>query len=192
VADWQADAVLVPEAERGGAAGHPHQRAQHGLRGRGGGRSVPRFGQGRYPPPHLSGRGVHRGGQDLGRPGHLGEGVKQLLERLTWRDAYGVAVIISNNADFGGVLAAIPAALAQRTLPRWTGARPRSATVRSCIWSSSCLTSAQLWSTRREIRWVSLDRATKTGVLRTGLQELYRRPSDGRFGARFCIRGERC
>jgi hypothetical protein len=36
-------------------------------------------------------------------PASLAEVVGQLLERLTWRDAYGVAVIFSKNSDFGAV-----------------------------------------------------------------------------------------
>jgi hypothetical protein len=37
--------------------------------------------------------------------------VNQLLERLTWRDSFGVGIVLSKNADFGAVLRAIEAAL---------------------------------------------------------------------------------
>jgi len=40
-------------------------------------------------------------------PGSLREVALQLLERLTWRDAYGVAIVLSKNADFGAVRAAL-------------------------------------------------------------------------------------
>lgn len=46
----------------------------------------------------------------------LEEVVKQLLDRLTWRDAYGVAIVISRNANFTGVLQTI-----EGTLPQLTG-----------------------------------------------------------------------
>src|SRR2546428_1369195 len=46
-------------------------------------------------------------------PATLAEVVKQLLERLTWRDAYGVAIVISRNADFTGVLRSIETTLLQ-------------------------------------------------------------------------------
>jgi hypothetical protein len=48
-------------------------------------------------------------------PASLAEVVGQLLERLTWRDAYGVVVVFSKNQDFGAVLASIAATLP--TLP---------------------------------------------------------------------------
>jgi hypothetical protein len=48
-------------------------------------------------------------------PESLAEVVGQLLDRLTWRDAYGVAIVFSKNADFGRVLESIQAALP--TLP---------------------------------------------------------------------------
>jgi len=54
-----------------------------------------------------------------GGPMSLGEVIQQLLERLTWRDAFGVAIIISRNADFGAVLRSIEA-----TLPGLAGAAP--------------------------------------------------------------------
>jgi hypothetical protein len=44
-------------------------------------------------------------------PKSLAEVVQQLLERLTWRDAFGVAIVISKNADFGAVLRSIEATL---------------------------------------------------------------------------------
>jgi hypothetical protein len=50
-------------------------------------------------------------------PASLAEVVGQLLERLTWRDAYGVVIIFSKNVDFGAVLAGIAA-----TLPALPGA----------------------------------------------------------------------
>ena len=40
-----------------------------------------------------------------------------MLDRLTWRDAYGVVIIFSKNVDFGAVLASIAA-----TLPTLPGA----------------------------------------------------------------------
>jgi hypothetical protein len=40
-------------------------------------------------------------------PGSLREVVVQLRERLTWRDAYGVALILSRNADFSQVLQSV-------------------------------------------------------------------------------------
>jgi len=40
-------------------------------------------------------------------PAALQEVVQQLLERLTWRDAYGVAIVLSKNADFGAVRRAV-------------------------------------------------------------------------------------
>ncbi len=56
-----------------------------------------------------------------GGPATLAEVVSQLLERLTWRDAFGVAVVISRNADFGAALEGIEAAL-----PQLPGAVPGS------------------------------------------------------------------
>jgi hypothetical protein len=44
-------------------------------------------------------------------PRSLAEVVQQLRERLTWRDAFGVATIFSKNAGFSAVLEAIEAAL---------------------------------------------------------------------------------
>jgi hypothetical protein len=49
-------------------------------------------------------------------PASLREVVGQLLDRLTWRDAHGVVIILSKNSDFGAVLASIEATLP--TLPR--------------------------------------------------------------------------
>jgi hypothetical protein len=37
-----------------------------------------------------------------GGPATLAEVVQQLRDRLTWRDAYGVAIIVSKNTDFAG------------------------------------------------------------------------------------------
>lgn len=54
-------------------------------------------------------------------PATLAEVVKQLLERLTWRDAYGVAIVISRNADFTGVLRSI-----ENLLPQLPEIRPGS------------------------------------------------------------------
>lgn len=54
-------------------------------------------------------------------PSSLDEVVAQLLERLTWRDAFGVAIVISRNADFSAVLKSIEA-----TLPQLPGAMPGS------------------------------------------------------------------
>jgi len=48
-------------------------------------------------------------------PASLAEVVGQLLDRLTWRDAHGVVIILSKNVDFSGVLASICAMLP--TLP---------------------------------------------------------------------------
>ncbi|MCI0459620.1 MAG: hypothetical protein L0Z62_21940 [Gemmataceae bacterium] len=56
-----------------------------------------------------------------GGPATLAEVVRQLLERLTWRDAYGVAAVISNNADFQAVLRSLA-----ETLPTLPGAAPAS------------------------------------------------------------------
>jgi len=50
-------------------------------------------------------------------PASLAEVVGQLLDRLTWRDAYGVVVVFSKNQDFGAVLVSIAA-----TLPTLPGA----------------------------------------------------------------------
>jgi hypothetical protein len=44
-------------------------------------------------------------------PASLAEVVNQLLERLTWRDSFGVGIVLSKNADFGAVLRGIEAAL---------------------------------------------------------------------------------
>lgn len=41
----------------------------------------------------------------------LAEVVTQLVERLTWRDAFGVAIMFSRNADFGHVLQIVEARL---------------------------------------------------------------------------------
>ena len=56
-----------------------------------------------------------------GGPATLAEVVSQLLDRLTWREAFGVAVVISRNADFGAVLKSI-----EDTLPQLPGAIPGS------------------------------------------------------------------
>jgi len=45
-------------------------------------------------------------------PSSLSTVTAQLLDRLTWRDAYGVAILLSSNADFGQVLSTI-----ERTVP---------------------------------------------------------------------------
>jgi hypothetical protein len=50
-------------------------------------------------------------------PASLAQVVGQLLDRLTWRDAYGVVILFSKNADFGAVLASIAA-----NLPKLPGA----------------------------------------------------------------------
>lgn len=50
-------------------------------------------------------------------PASLGEVTGQLLERLTWREAYGVAIILSKNADFGHVLPSVAETIP--TLPRF-------------------------------------------------------------------------
>lgn len=52
-------------------------------------------------------------------PASLAQVVAQLRERLTWRDAYGVAIIFSRNAGFNGVLTAI-----ETTLPTLPGVVP--------------------------------------------------------------------
>jgi len=44
-------------------------------------------------------------------PASLAEVVNQLLERLTWRDSFGVGIVLSKNADFGAVLRGVEAAL---------------------------------------------------------------------------------
>ncbi|TAJ79517.1 hypothetical protein EPO44_19270 [bacterium] len=54
-------------------------------------------------------------------PAALAEVVKQLLERLTWRETYGVAIVISRNADFTGVLRSI-----EKTLPQLPEIAPGS------------------------------------------------------------------
>lgn len=54
-------------------------------------------------------------------PASLTEVVAQLLDRLTWRDAFGVAVVLTKNADFGRVLQSIETAI-----PRLPGVIPES------------------------------------------------------------------
>jgi hypothetical protein len=44
-------------------------------------------------------------------PESLKEVIEQLRGRLTWRDAYGVAIVLSRNAGFSDVLAAVRAAI---------------------------------------------------------------------------------
>jgi hypothetical protein len=44
-------------------------------------------------------------------PASLAGAVAQLLDRLTWRDAYGVVVMFSKNAAFGAVLRGTEATL---------------------------------------------------------------------------------
>lgn len=43
--------------------------------------------------------------------GSLAETIAQLRDRLTWRDSYGVAVVLSKNAGFSDVLIAIENAI---------------------------------------------------------------------------------
>jgi hypothetical protein len=56
-------------------------------------------------------------------PASLREVVDQLRERLTWRDAYGVALILSRNADFSQVLQSV-----RDTLPSLDGTTTGSVT----------------------------------------------------------------
>lgn len=56
-------------------------------------------------------------------PASLREVVVQLRERLTWRDSYGVALILSRNADFSQVLQSV-----RETLPSLEGVSAESVT----------------------------------------------------------------
>jgi len=56
-------------------------------------------------------------------PASLAEVVAQLLDRLTWRDGFGVAILFSQNADFGEVLKTV-----EKHLPGLTRAVPGTMT----------------------------------------------------------------
>jgi hypothetical protein len=75
----------------------------------------------------------------------LSQVVQQVRERLTWRDAYGVAIILSRNADFGGVLRSVAEGVYQlcRGSPKETSGGSQRTVSR---FASHCPATCRSWS----------------------------------------------
>lgn len=101
---------------RGGGTPRCHaEQLERALQGRGNRRDVSGARQGRYPPPLAEGEVFVAELKFWDGPASLAEAVQQVRERLTWRDAFGVAILLARNADFGAVLHSVSESLS--TLP---------------------------------------------------------------------------